>query len=897
MKRLLALLASLTVVATASAEREYIVYDLTAREATAVENPDPKDKRYHEGTEMLFVRDTAVGEAFYIGVWEVTCAQAVHLGWATANAGVGQAYVTRGDTATYDFAQNHSLSGFTGLSLPTLGQWKAYAADVQPQASVNVFRGNYNYGIRTIAEWYGKYQADVEPNAFGVYDIFGNAAEYASTDGLFYGGYAKSSCEYSADPSAGAYAGKAASALSALGDFLGARLVYTPPAERTYTVTVTLDGEPVAGWDASHGYKAGERVTLPEPPLAAFHRLAEPTVTPEGLEIDADRSFLMPAEDVTVAYASVPYAIVQGVDATVSDPTPAAGATVTLTAAASEPWRTLAGWEVSEGATAPEGAPATFEFRIPETIQGGETYTFTARFVTAPRVLVYGGTVAVGEGEDLGDGFYSVGAALTLTAPATLNGGEYRFEAWVDAAGEPISTRATCQVTAGANGTVATYAATYALDAGGVQGAVIDIASTTDEEGAPAAWPLFGSLPDERQTSVPDPYGNTYRHFAYHDAGPLASFSLDDGTLTYPEAASEGGVPTVDTTDEGLTQKLQLRRVAPAEGKDFYLAVHEVTIGQMARAYKRTGTTLRHDSGDARVACTANGFYLPGHEDPWPTKFTATIAKALGRDFRQPTKAEIRAIGDSARETNANAGLGAERDEAITRKMVVCQTSAIAKPASREADPYGFYDLWGNGYEYAGDGTPFGGNYGSQFVECNLDTTLDYPMLANTLLAARPLLEVETPVTLRLEDEDGRTLQGIAGKRLFPEGVATPERAGHAFAGWTLGGEAIPLDHVLRAEDDGKVLAATWTPNATAIKVIYHDGLSGPETVYPGMATRIYAPAGKTIATLTVRGTESAVWDPETQTLTIPADAPDTLTVDATFAEPAPTPGFRLILR
>lgn len=1066
--------------AGARAALDYVAYDLTTNEAAPVAAPNVFDAAYHTGNQILFVRDNAVAQDYYIAVFELSQAHAKALWSVTAGNNPALPFSTSASTPGYDFADGRALPA--NLAWPTAAQWNAYADD--PPASntaqpCNVSRGlpssiNVSGGPIDYDSWWTAREQWVA-NAHGVYNIYGNVAEYASDTKLFYGGYASSNCRFA--NLGNTKNGEQANAIAANSGrvFLGARLVYLPPAEQTYTVTVTLNGERV-GEPATH--KAGDTVTVAPPEPAAWHRRTGLAITPEASGVtggcDETLTFAMPETNLTLAYVSTEYARPNGVGCTVSPTEPLVGAYVSLKADAPDYWQAFTGWQVEgvDGLTLPD-ADDTVSVQVGAGWQ--DTVTFTAIFKDLPRVLVHGGsaTVAEGTGEAKGNGYYTPGATLAL-APDTPEG--RRFQGWRQAdgtmlegdaftvpaapegygtvteltavfaaaprvllsggtatvkdgtgsalgngaytpgtvltlthaeregqafiswthtgdgtlagdtftVGEGDATLAavyrdlprvfvcggTARVTSGeargngyytpgtllalteqtvaghlfqnwqANGeplggstyTVGDYGADtvtltarYKADETGeggepTAGATLHLASQKDDNAFAAYDTLFGTTPNRTPTTLTDAYGNRYQFYDYGDAGAIATFDLATGKLAYAaedtsglgEALDDllgdtlGGILgglldlseyfATDTSVEGKTRNLQLRRVDAADGNDFYMGIFETTIGHIANLEKSVNgsTKLPTDSTNPYCALTMRNY---GNYEP--TRAQTLFKTLTGRDFRFPTPADVIKVGDANRAENARGGYGADEntggDPLVKENMVNYggKESAPKAVGSMRVDPYGFYDLWGNCWEQAGDGgAPFGGAYHeTQFRACQTEHRWNN---SPQNVAFRPVIDVETPMTLRLAlsagGDETAEFRAVPGARLFPDETEEPVRPGYAFAGWTLGGVAIAATYELTEDDAGKTLAATWTPVTTLVKFV---DCSGPEAVVPGLDTTVYTLPGRELTDVTVapEGFASVRFEAgaETFTLTIAADAEGDATVTAFYADEALT--------
>lgn len=432
MKALSLLCLTLAFAPLAPAALKYVAYDLDAKTAESVTNPDVTDEAYHTGSKILFVRDTTLpDQSYYIGVFELTCDQARQLDLSTSATG-GEAYGVEYSRDRFLFASPPSLAGAPGLGFPTADQWLAYAEQLKEgdYQSTNVQGGASIGGAFNLASWYNDQKSSWKANSHGVIDMFGNAAEYTYTPATeeghpavtkFYGWFASPLTAYQWRNLV-----KLSPAETALDAFeikgertepyraaWGARLIYTTPEARTYTLTVTLDGTPK---DVREGLHEKESITVDAPEPEGQRRLSSREVTgldssldlPEAL--DALLTFDMPASDVTIAYTSEPYATltVQGGTATVTHGEETvtadertqvvAGDVVTLTARALGAHENFLGWTVTVGAGAPTALKPTeegvYRYEIPP-LEGGETFAFAATFETVPyAVLTVKGGVA-----------------------------------------------------------------------------------------------------------------------------------------------------------------------------------------------------------------------------------------------------------------------------------------------------------------------------------------------------------------------------------------------------------------------------------------------------------------------------------------------------------------------
>ena len=486
MKALSALCLSLAAFAfarPAQAELKYLSYELqsgTAKELTAEEVAELNvaDKRWHETitaedgtqtqtTEMLFVQDTSISTDYYIGVFEVTQAQAnlLRLGYATGR--YGYAYGVAYSTNDFPFATTPTLNNKPGLTFPTSAQWLAYASDAEgkpatsEKGATNLYGGGSNWSSAVLETWYTDRKWEEGDNAHGVIDIFGNAAEYTCDPGkgpdgsavvAFYGWptHSVSSTPYSwkklTKPTSPAETRLDAFSIS--GDFSaiwGARLVYTVPAARTYTLTVTLDG---AEFSKREGIAVDESVTVNPPTPKAGQRLSGRTVTQGNLTfteaVDAPITFTMPTSDVTIAYTTEPCGTitVEGGTATVTRGGVAVEGTevvtgdiVTLTAREPTAYEKFVKWTVTVGeettdiplTTDEETQESVYTYKIPELLQGGETFVFKAVFEGIPYAIL---TVENGHAEIGGETVTEAVDGDKVTLVANAPGKHQRFSRW-----------------------------------------------------------------------------------------------------------------------------------------------------------------------------------------------------------------------------------------------------------------------------------------------------------------------------------------------------------------------------------------------------------------------------------------------------------------------------------
>lgn len=1017
MKALYALCLSLAAFAfarPAQAELKYLSYEVqsgTVKELTAeeVEKLDVTDKRWHETistttedgtqtktTEMLFVQDTDISTEYYIGVFEVTQAQASQLRLGGTTGTYGYAYGVAYSNTGFPFATTPTLNNKPGLSFPTPDQWLAYASGTNrslatsPQSATNLRGGGSLSSFYSLTEWYNNpFKWRTGANIHGVIDIFGNAAEYTCDPGkgedgsdivAFYGWPTYHGSDYSwkkleelTSPSE-----TRLDAYNIVGDITniwGARLVYTVPAARTYTLTVTLDGTEVS---KQEGLNEGTSVTVTPPEVAEWHRLSGCTITPPqenlqpptGEALGRPYPFQMPAADLTFAYTSEPYGTitVEGGTAKVThgEETVTAGKNTqvvegdTVTLKADEPgqYQFFSRWD---GVQPGENDPIT----VGEELMGKET-TIEAVYQYYPRVLVVGGTATVAEADaenSFGNGYYAMGTVLTLEAE-TLSG--YKFSGWTvdkaDMADALDTERGTYTIGANDAGTTVTLTATYEYDESGESGTVtpadIHLGSTL-AEGVYTAHPLFGWTPRTMETTVTDETSNRYHVYPYVAAGLYANLDLTTGKVVYSDSLSQGetsggsSMPSppqqwqYDDFDAYLAafeawekewndwaenrdsetfnaKRLPLRRVIPTDGAtEFYLGVYETAMGHVENLNAfRAGNEPK--SSDAAAYCGKHG----GDEvcENWPSAFN-TLRNNLNDTFfggatrvRYPTQNDLlRVAQTSITDENPDAGKGYPSDKNLTSAMVIGGGST-AKPDNVNAMTpcYGFYGLWGNGWETDKDGNGFAGSaYYSHTAQRAFWTStvepLTYPGV-QSFATFRPAIDVEEAVVIYVgEKNSAKAVQVAPGQDLFADPSVLPTKTLSRCTGWTLGDTKIKAgeNHTVTTEDDGKVLVPTWEETPVSIPVKCENCL-GPETAYPGQTVTVYPLEGMAFAAespLTSSNSDVEVGTPAADgTLTV--TFPDTLPLDSKITltgklvpieepepEPEVKPGYRFRLR
>ena len=747
-------------------------------------------------------------------------------------------------------------------------------------------------------------------------------------------------------------------------------IAYTSEPYATLTVTngtATVNDQPVTE------VEAGDVVTLTAREPGAHERFTGWTVTvgtgePQPLEPTVDDGesvyrYEVPALDdiasftFTAAFESIPYATITVTNgtATVNDQPVTeveAGDEVTLTHNTPGEHQAFLGWICPEGITLVGDT-----FKVPTTLQGGEHYVFTANIRTYPRVLVFGGTVSrVSDGRGYGDGYYEPGSSLTLR-PSAPEG--YVHTDWTDgtqSVTSPYPVPDTYDVTI-------TLTALYKTSAESVTPADIHLGSTKTASGYQAPS-LFGWTPATAETTVTDETQNRYHAYPYLPAGLYAILNLKDGSLFYSDSLDGGAVTGGSSMperpwphqyedfdaylaafeawkkkwnawDEGRgsgnfdATRLPLRRVIPTDGAaEFYLGVYETSMGQVANLQALC------DGGDPVAVANAAAAYCGKNDrfvcEGWPSAFNDLRDDLNGAFFggaarvRYPTPNDLLRVGQtSITKENPDAGKGYQAqsefnltstvDKNLTTKMVIGGGSTSNPGDVNAMTPcYGFYGLWGNGWELNEAGNGFAGSAYNRLYQKGAfltGTVAELPVFdLQSYATFRPAIDVEETVVIYVGQESTATAVQVApGQRLFADDTE-PTKSGHRFTGWTLGGGSIGTDHVVQAGDAGKVLTAVWEKTPDSVTVACEDCL-GPAVAYPGQTVTVYPPAGQTFdagSTLTIEpegiATVGALNEDGTFTVTfacpLPVGATD-VTLSGKLAEPpAPSrPGYRFRLR
>ncbi len=853
MKTLALLTTLFTLALTARAETavslRYIVYDLTNGTVTEPTTTAPTDiNGGYFVDKMLFVSN---GSDYYMGVFEVTCAQADYLFDNAPKSEEKYAYtVLQG----YDFTISKNCPN---LFVPTPTEWQTYAAGDKVEY-VNTYKSILS-GSQSISAWRPTESAYVA-NAHGVYDIFGNAAEY-TTDGKYYGGSATDAEPHFKDwTTETAWADDDTTHLVFNTYSLrGVRLVYRPPATQTYSVTVKVNATTVQEYT---DIKPGATVTY-EVPVPEGYRLdaTAPTVVPEGLAI-TDQTFTMPEQAVTVTYTATKFANVSVTGAAVSNAQPLAGETVTFTPNLPSPPNCFQSWKLPEGWTGTTDAETNaLTVTIPDDIDPGEEVAFAANYQTYPRVLVYGGTVEVKEGQDLGSGYYTPGTKLWLTANTVPY---YDFAGWAITGVEEPNT--TSSFTVGAYGTTTTYTATYEAsgDNSTPTSPYVTLIGERAVGGGYAARATLGYTAFTEPTETKTADGNNFRYYgATKVESDYVTFDLVKKTVSYLASGSMN-------TETNKTSNLVLKRTELAGVNPYYIAIFETTIAQ--REYLRVlGEDDKYD--EANIEDT-----MPFQD--WNVDASSSVFTELKGRFgayeivpKLPSKDQILGIrtayeavnGITDQEKKDNpltwnlSGAGhinnvtTYGDFRIKESMIVCGRTYAQGPlavGSKSADPYGFYDLWGNYYERLlnSGNNGWAGCYQYGAVLANLEAPNDTP---SNCLGFRTAIEMLPQVGVTIAGID-TPFKVITGQEI----TLQPQiQKGKKFTAWTADTEAQPV-----AAGDGTFTytvteTVTLTPEfdeAEETIALSLTGCDGPATALPGQKLNLYLDPTQKVADVTV---------------------------------------------
>ena len=882
--RVLIVGAGLLAAGWGTAQLDYLSYDLVtgAEVAVAADEVSLSAETYLAGSKMLFVRDASLGdEAVYLGVFEVTQGQAKALGWETAANQPAVAYGMKGTTFGKTIPEAH----IARLAFPTKAQWQAYAVD-GPVRPCNLYQGHSESVLAqaplSLADWRAQTKAGtVVPAAHhGVYDLYGNVAEYVldGESAYFYGGYAVPSSMFTGVTKETCVK----DGQNDIGAFKGARLVYTPQSAATYPVTVTLDGVQV--WQAH--FSAGERVTVSAPDAADGYRLATPTIWPASI---TGLTFEMPAEAVSFAWTSTPFVRISVTGGRVDAAEVAPGESVTLTATVPA-YSAFVQWRLPDGGSATENP---LHFTVPVGTTPGATLAFSAQVARYPRLFLHGGTAAVLEGEALGEGYYTAGTKLQLTPQVPAG---YAFAGWKGAT--VVNQRYTLgEMDAEPVTLVATFTEEGAEEP--INPAVTKIGE--DQTGLAAALKLGYVAGKSRDFTIG---GNTFTYYPTTlSTDDYAVLGLLAKTTTYSPTAPD---PTA-LLDLSRTSTLPLKRAAIAEDNVYYVGVYETTVAHVTYLQKLLDKT--YEKSDLASLMPKR---VRSVAEAQAVLDDLNVAFGYGATF--PSVEQIVAIAEAgsvegdgyitgAGYPNATETYG---DKKIKDTMVVSRQkeNALCAAGSKQADPYGFYDLWGNANEIYADGTVRGGYHGNALAFCNLET-IESSSPQSIPSGFRPAIPVPQKVAIALEgvqSVEGVPLTVFAGQviRLAPQ-----QKRGYNFLGW-VAETADGTTTLTTADEAGYMpyevqkpvtLTTRWAAVPACFTVSYGAGIVGPTQVYPGAEVTLYEEnaTGAIFTEVVVEPAEAAIWDAAKGTLTFAAIGMGEVRVTARYA--GAKPGYRLRLK
>lgn len=687
-----------------------------------------------------------------------------------------------------------------------------------------------------------------------------------------------------------------------------------------YTITTVLTYGSEAPVESAAKHKAGDTIALPE--LKSGYRLCQPpavsteTEPPASVATAEDGSFTMPEANVLAEYAANPYVTLTVTGGTASETEPFMGDSVTLTPTPG-PHQVLKAWSVvPSGLTLKDNT-----LTVPAdsgTVTPGASYTVTATFETAPRILVYGGTVTVGSAEDdLGNGYYRVNAKLTFSA-ATPAG--CTFKGWRTDDSETLRTDNAYTVPTDAANTTKSFTAVFEISDTAVGGEA-KLHFGLDENGA--AYGNFGYKAESERKGTT----NILHYPVYtEETGDYALFTLTgEGSLAFSDTLPTGGDD--DKPSPATTSVLPLKRVKPAEGAPFYLGVYETSNAHVAYLFGGKNPddadydTAKKTEYDGHTG-NAYAYVMEGNDRDWVRgpfagdtpavlqKLDERFLTALNTISRLPTKEEIIAAAGKG----ATLDLDEEGKERIQKSMVnspgtsfYTASGVAVNVDGKVVDPYGFYNMWGNYLESLGDGTATGGKkrtgvtggYASNiFNECNTKFSDAAPRA--WAISFRPLIPVTEPITVTVRIGETKTpVQLLPGKAIVREDEA-PLLASYEFQGWQWSdGTPVTAETTAAAEDAEKTLEAVFTPRTLREIAMTYEGCTGPENLIAGSSTTVYTEG--TIATFSVTEGLTAETNADGTALTVTAPADSALTeakVTVTLKDGTPAkPGYRFRLR
>lgn len=931
-----------SVCATAvQAALDYVQYSIKDSSITPVEAPADGIAAWTLNTAdtILFVRDTTKTDApYYIAVFELTHAQAASLKWANASSTSNDAF------GLFESAGSHPLN--LPLAYPTAAQWKAYVAPT-PEHPCNVWNG-IDDDPRPVTDWRTEYIETglTVRNPYGLYDTYGNVAECTlesvTATPVFYGWYAGSVGKFAnlnADTTA-ALAYLQSPESGKLSSVAGVRPIYLPPEEQTYSVTLYLDGQ---RYSEQTDLAPGATVTIEPPTPEAGYVLADTvTIQPETLEVRDAYTFTMPTENVTFAFTTKAQATLVVEGGTANPQTICAGDSFTLTA---DPTRTFIAWEgegitdnnrttnpltltletiepgaiftytatfkpvitiqVTDGSATPNrvddgdsftltatGAPwQQFdhwegEYKITEDnkttnpltltcsgLETGTTLSYTAVFTAQPRVMVFGGTAEPDvPTADLGEGYYAAKTRLTLTPHTTLPPG-YTFSHWLREDGSTIKDED--YVYTVREGDAVTFTAVYQPDETQTNTETLHIGAVSETNlTARTAIGYVAATPTDTAYD-----GNAIRYYGATEASSdYARLDFATKTINLADTTKETA-----NSEANRSTSLVLKRVKPTSGATYYVGIHEVTCAQYeAIVNEKTVTNLSP------------------HVTTYSTRtdgatFLEALSNTFNETFTKPTYEQIENISTGAPNNTQEYG-----DKKITNAMVNSSEDNVGLLPSGtvDADPYGFYDLWGNAAEsFVGDDANlWGGSFRHALNRCNLKIAEPYRNWPNLEGAIRAAITVPERLKVTVANLN-QSFSVLPNQPLTLKNQCAP---GRRFLGWTVqtasSTETYTTMPATITITEDTTLTATFSEPLTALTLSYDAHCIGPETALPGTTISIYAVTPeRPIKGLTVTPAEAATIDLEAGTITFSETATGTLQIQT--VAPTSAPGFQFRLR
>lgn len=944
---------TLSALALPALAADYLTYNLSTGDVTTftanAASVNPADYR---GDTMLFIKSPG---GIWLGALEVTQKQAKTLGFDSATDAEA-AYTRAPGPAIPNLSQDilryptkDALTAAWGETLPLKTTDHATLSQ-----KYNLLGLQGISGI-TPAAW-GTEESHT-PNDYGYYDLLGNVAEYVTSGTkLFIGGcyqteYSSVDGNFTSTPTDSAndtcgfrlvYIGPEEKTYTVTVDgeeidsaVPGETVTFTPavPAgqyiaswttspeaiakelngegEETFTmpeenVTITytykpyyattvviehVGGETTSTTDAE--CKAGASVTPDPKPEFGYRIDGGPTFKP-AVESWDGVSFTMPEGDVTVTYAAKPYVALTVTGGTVSETEPFMGSSVTLTPTPGA-HQVFKSWAVSPTGLTLNGNTLS----IPKTgLTPGAAYAVTASFETAPRVLVYGGTVTVTAGEDLGNGYYSLGARLLFEADIPSG---CKLAGWETEDETALRTDNAYTVPTDAANTTKTFTAVFEISDTAVGGEAT-LHFGLDENGA--AYGNFGYTA-ETQTTKASPNTLTAPLYKPRSEQYVLFDLTEKGTLTYADTLPE---------ETSTTSVLPLKRVAPEGGTPFYMGVYETTSAQMAHLQIRCKEPSQNnaDLESAKSTTYAYTFARDTPTAPMEGPFAGDTAeicanfdgqyglREINTAMRLPYKEEYAAVNNGYDGTT------------VTKAMVNASDNGAnlyerIAPVDKYEAADGFYGMWGNYADCLAAssakptmrGQVIGGDAACTYKDCVVSNVYTETRLAR--ICFRPVLPVTKPiaVTVRI-GENETTVQLLPGKTIVRENEA-PVLAGYEFQGWRWSEDGTPVtaETTAAAEDAGKTLEAVFTRRTLREIAMTYEGCTGPENLIAGSSTTVYTEG--TIATFSVTEGLTAETNADGTALTVTAPADSGLTeakVTVTLKDGTPAkPGYRFRLR